>query len=131
MLIKAQQEFLKYYEGRLGSKREFANDPLCLWECDRRRLDTAHEGEEFQPPFQNIERVWFPDPKQPTIEEFFHYLKTQSAYQRLPDRETVLMPLWKSLQGDQDPHRKISVTFPFWLVVGHKAAAVGIVEGLN
>lgn len=111
----AQRAFRKYYVDTLGSLLE-PSDPKCMWECDRRRLDTAHVTDEFDPLFQNMQWTFTEQRKSVQAHEFIDYLKTQSAYQQIDDGEAALEPIAKALNG-----RQTTVAFPFCLILGTKA----------
>jgi hypothetical protein len=106
---------------KLGSTFPLS-DSRCLWDCDRTRLDSAHAGERFEPPFTNVERRWQPVTKRVTKQEFIDYLKTQSAYQKLlaKGEKNPLQEVEASVAKEKES--ELDVTFPFWIITGYKAA---------
>jgi SAM-dependent methyltransferase len=125
-LEPTQRAFKTYYEDTLGTRFDFPSDPRCLWECDRIRLDSAHETDTFSPPFDAVQRLWFPHTNEVTAGDFLDYLRTMSAYQKLSDKQGALRPILDSFQGDLN--RALKVTFPFWLILARKPHGGGAVK---
>ena len=118
---KAQQELKNFYENDLGSLFN-VEDVRCKWDCDRRRLDTAHEAETFSPPFRSIEKYYYSDTKCIPAGEFLTYLTTWSAYQKLIHTDKVNEdPIFKIRHAlGEDTDRSIRVIFPFWMIICKK-----------
>lgn len=112
----------------LGTKYDLKTHK-CKWECDRRRLDTAHQSDDFSVHFDEIERYWEVEKVSISVSDFLAYLTSWSAYQALlqdTKKEQMIDPLKdirEALGSDGD--RKITVAFPFWLVLGTKGFGVG------
>ena len=106
--------FKHYYFDVLRSHRA----DTC-WDIDRRRLDTAHEGEDFESHLKGVERAWFEEPAPgATVRTFLDYLETFSAYQKFGADRRVLQPIADALRLDRDPARPVVCVFPFYLVSG-------------
>ena len=119
-----QDAFSKYYLGTLRSHRDDS-----LWDIDRRRVDSAFDGEEFEAHFRDVQRLWFRSPvPNATARSVLEFLETQSVYQkfkpaadagRIPD---PLDPIAAAMGIDRRhpsaaDARPITCVFPFYVVL--------------
>jgi len=77
---KAQKALDAYYFGVLGSDRA-PGTAGCLWDIDRRRVDSGYAGEDFTTVFPRVERFSVAHDVASTTDSFLSYMATQSAYQ--------------------------------------------------
>jgi ubiquinone/menaquinone biosynthesis C-methylase UbiE len=113
--------FNEYYYGRLGSLLA-PGKPGCLWDCDRRRVDSGYEGEDFGAifPSEAVERlVFLEEMPNTTVGSFLGYLKTQSAYQNAVVKFADPLEHVKAAMGANEA-RPLRAAIRYHLVMMHK-----------
>ena len=108
--VEAQHALNRYYFDQLGSNKPPGQG--CLWDIDRRRVDSGYEGEPFSRIFSLVERHQIEEMIPTTVGAFLGYLRTQTAYQNaLEVFENPLSILEQILGGDDTKPLHTEITF--------------------
>jgi len=112
----AQKALDEYYFGLLGSDRA-PGTAGCLWDVDRRRVDSGYAGEDFTSVFPRVERFSVTHDVASTVGSFLSYMATQSAYQNA--LVTMADPLagLKQALGADDASRPLATTLTFHVLL--------------
>eukprot|EP00997_Jenningsia_sp_PLL12_P010109 NODE_7242_length_466_cov_44.971223_g6415_i0.p2 GENE.NODE_7242_length_466_cov_44.971223_g6415_i0~~NODE_7242_length_466_cov_44.971223_g6415_i0.p2 ORF type:complete len:115 (+),score=34.57 NODE_7242_length_466_cov_44.971223_g6415_i0:25-345(+) len=88
----------------------------CLWECDRRLLDSGMVSTAV--PLKEVRREWLEHKIDWPSGDFLSYLRTMSAYRRYlqlhPDRPDPL----ENVERAARRHDTVPVVVPFFLITG-------------
>lgn len=114
----AEKIFKDYYYNVLGSALPVGADGNS-WAIDRRAVDSGLEGYPFASAFASVEREWFYEVKQMSVQAFIGYLRTFSGYHAY----------MKKNQGQVDPlvhvekeilasvgGNALTVSIPYWAI---------------
>ena len=103
---------------------------LNWWDCDRKFLDCGYEG--LCMPYSNEtleedneNREWFHNTRIVSLDSFFSYLKSMSAYQTLKQHKEDPLPLLrqnmlKQIGSPSSFAQDIEVTFSFFCITATK-----------
>lgn len=90
--------------------------------CNRRLLDDGFASADPAPPFEGLERRWFPERDSTTVGAFLGYLRTWSAYNALLKEGAAADPMpafeaeVRRAVGSDDDSAPMVIEWPFWLV---------------